>query len=473
MLRKKIAIVEDDRLLRQQIGLALTGDYQVVEAGERAQAENLLEQERPEVALVDLNLPPGGRMQEGLALIEKVRRDLPDTIVIAMSGNTDRAATLKAVQAGAYDFFRKPFDFAELKLIIRRALEKQEVEQENERLRQELRAMYSFSNIIGQTPAMLKLFDAVRRVANSATTVIIRGESGTGKELIARAIHYNSRRSKEPFVSVNCAALPETLVESELFGHERGAFTGAIAARPGRFELAGGGTLFLDEIGAISPQVQAKLLRVLEERRFERIGGTRQIRAEARLITATNEDLEGRVKQGAFREDLYYRIHVFPIQVPPLRERSEDIPLLLDHFLRTYCRQNELAPKKPAPAVIDLLARYRWPGNVRELENLVQTLVLMADHETIQPDHLPAYIINGLPRQTDAPAPHPPPGPPITDDDDDDDSATVDLDQATESYQRQLLLRAIEKSGGIKNRAARLLSIDTNRMKYLCRKYGL
>ncbi len=263
--------------------------------------------------------------------------------------------TLKAVEAGAHDYFKKPFDLAELKLIIHRALEMQDMRKDNVRLRMELQRKYSFENIIGNSPEMMGVFESIRRVADTSATVIIRGESGTGKELIARAIHYNSKRKDQPFVSVNCAALPETLVETELFGHERGAFTGAVALHTGRFELAHQGTLFLDEIGSISPMVQAKLLRVLQEKTFERVGGTKKISTDVRLITATNEKLEEKVSRGEFREDLYYRIHVFPVHVPPLRERKEDIPLLLYHFLRTFCKENQIPLKKFHPAALEAL----------------------------------------------------------------------------------------------------------------------
>jgi len=305
---KKIVIIEDDPFLRQQIAISLKKDYQVIEAGDRVEGERLLLREKPELALLDLHMPPSGTTQEGMKLLERIKGEDLDTVAIVMSGDADMKATQKAIDAGAYDFFRKPFDLVELKLIIRRALDRQTIERENERLRKELKKKYSFENIIGQSQEMRRVFEAIKRVSESTATVMIRGESGTGKELIARAIHYNSKRSQQAFVSVNCAALPETLIETELFGHERGAFTGAVSAHTGRFELAHGGTLFLDEIGSISAAVQAKLLRVLEERSFERVGGTRQITSDVRLITATNENLEKKVSEGEFREDLYYKI---------------------------------------------------------------------------------------------------------------------------------------------------------------------
>jgi DNA-binding NtrC family response regulator len=457
MSNRKIAIIEDDPFLRQQIALFLSKQYDLVQAGDRIEGEQLLREEKPDVALVDLNLPPSGSCQEGISLIQKMKESLPDTVVIVMSGNTETGETLKAVEAGAHDYFKKPFDLNELKIVIHRSIEMQQMRRDNARLRKELHQKYSFENIIGQSKVMLQVFEAIRRVADTTATVIIRGESGTGKELIAKAIHYNSKRKEHPFVSVNCAALPETLVETELFGHERGAFTGAVASHAGRFELAHQGTLFLDEIGSISPMVQAKLLRVIQEKTFERVGGTKKIVTDVRLITATNENLEEKVTRGEFREDLYYRVHVFPIQVPPLRERSEDIPILLYHFVRNFCKQNHIPLKKFHPAALEALMAYSWKGNVRELENLAQTLVLMSDQEVIGlqnlPKHVRGYESSSLPLLGGIP------------------DSGISLDDAVEKFERDLLWAALDKTKGVKSKAAESLKIDKNRMKYLCRKH--
>jgi two-component system, NtrC family, response regulator AtoC len=455
MADKKIALIEDDRFLRQQITFALSKDYQIVEAGDRITGELLVEKENPDLVLLDLQLPPNGTVEEGLGVLSKIRESNPDCVVIVMSGEAEMQAVLKAVDAGAYDFFRKPFDFTELKLIMRRALEKQTMERENARLREELEKKYSFENMIGASPAMQRVFEAIRRVADSNTTVIIRGESGTGKELIARAIHYHSSRRKGPFISVNCAAIPETLVESELFGHEKGAFTGATAAHTGKFEAANGSTMFMDEIGAIPLPVQSKLLRVLQERKFERLGGNRTIETDVRLVTATNEDLETKIKKGEFREDLYFRINVFPIMVPPLRERREDIPLMLDHFLKVYSKDRAGGPKRFEASAMDALTLYPWKGNVRELENMVQTLLLTVDGEVIKKEDLPSSVTcvgTAVPF--------------IADD-------NLPLDRAVENYERELIRIAIEKANGVKSQAAEILGIDRNRMKYLTRKYNL
>jgi putative PEP-CTERM system response regulator len=455
MPEKKIALIEDDRLLRQQIMFALGKEYQIVEAADRISGELLFEKEHPDLVLLDLQLPPNGTVEEGLSVLSKIRESNPDCVVIVMSGEAEMKAVLKAVDSGAYDFFRKPFDFTELKLIMRRALEKQTMERENVRLREELEQKYSFENMIGASQAMQRVFDAIRRVAQSNTTVIIRGESGTGKELIARAIHYHSSRRKGPFISVNCAAIPETLVESELFGHEKGAFTGATVAHTGKFEAANGSTMFMDEIGAVPLPVQSKLLRVLQERKFERLGGNRTIETDVRLITATNEDLEAKIKKGEFREDLYFRINVFPIVVPPLRERREDIPLMLDHFLKVYSKDRVAGPKRFDTTAMDALISYPWKGNVRELENMVQTLLLTVDGEVIKKDDLPSSVTcvgAVLPFITDENLP---------------------LDRAVENYERELIRAAIEKTNGVKSQAAEILGIDRNRMKYLTRKYNL
>jgi two-component system, NtrC family, response regulator AtoC len=455
MADKKIALIEDDRFLRQQITFALSKDYQIVEAGDRITGELLVEKENPDLVLLDLQLPPNGTVEEGLGVLSKIRESNPDCVVIVMSGEAEMQAVLKAVDAGAYDFFRKPFDFTELKLIMRRALEKRTMERENARLREELEKKYSFENMIGASPAMQRVFEAIRRVADSNTTVIIRGESGTGKELIARAIHYHSSRRKGPFISVNCAAIPETLVESELFGHEKGAFTGATAAHTGKFEAANGSTMFMDEIGAVPLPVQSKLLRVLQERKFERLGGNRTIETDVRLVTATNEDLETKIKKGEFREDLYFRINVFPIMVPPLRERREDIPLMLDHFLKVYSKDRAGGPKRFEASAMDALTLYPWKGNVRELENMVQTLLLTVDGEVIKKEDLPSSVTcvgTAVPF--------------IADD-------NLPLDRAVENYERELIRIAIEKANGVKSQAAEILGIDRNRMKYLTRKYNL
>jgi two-component system response regulator PilR (NtrC family) len=458
---ERILVVDDDRQLREQIAWSLKGDYTISEAGDREQALAVAARERPDLLLLDLHLTPGRGPAEGMSVLEEIRRERLDTQVIVMTGETAREPALRAIEAGAYDYFRKPIDIPELKLVIRRALEKQRLERENRRLHERLVEQAPFQDIIGRSAAMRRVFDLILRVADGQTTVILRGESGTGKELVARAIH-DAGRLSGPFVAVQCSALPEPLIESELFGHERGAFTGAIASRPGRFELADGGTLFLDEIGTLSLPLQAKLLRVLERREFERIGGKRTFKVNLQLITATNEDLEKRIEAGTFREDLYFRINVFPIYIPPLRERREDIPLLARHFLLSVCRARAIEPKTIDDAAMERLAAHDWRGNVRELENVVQSLVLRVDGGTITVKDLPDAVSRA--RVPVAPGLSGEAG---------KAGGGIDLARAVDRFEGQMLQMALTRAGGVKAEAARLLGIDKNRMMYLCRKHRI
>ncbi|HEX8097368.1 MAG TPA: sigma-54 dependent transcriptional regulator, partial [Pyrinomonadaceae bacterium] len=385
----KLLIVDDDVHLQEQLSWALGQDFELTQCYDRETALSSAARESPDLVLLDLHLPPTNKLDDGLRNISEMRRVRPDSVVIVMTGDEKTETPLRAIEAGAYDYFRKPIDLRELRVIINRALERQRIERENARLRREVESRYSFSQIIGYSEQMMEVFAQIRRVAESSATVVLRGESGTGKELVAKAIHYNSARRDRPFISVNCAALPESLIESELFGHERGAFTGAQSMVEGRFERADTGTLFLDEIGTLGPPLQSKLLRVLEEREFTRLGGTKNIKVDIRLITATNENLEEAVEQGRFREDLYYRINVVPIYLPPLRERREDIPLLIEHFLSRFSGEHGVRQKRMDAEAIHYLTDYNWKGNVRELENLIQRLTLMTDDETITASHLP------------------------------------------------------------------------------------
>jgi len=330
--------------------------------------------------------------------------------------------------------------------------ERQKLVSENAQLRQELLQRYDFSNLVGASGPMRQLYEEMARVAGTNTTVLIRGESGTGKELIAQAIHYHSPRAKKPFIKVNCAALPETLVETELFGHERGAFTGADSRKKGRFELANGGTLFLDEIGELSPATQVKLLRVLQEREFERVGGTEPVRVDVRVIAATNRDLEKALSEASFREDLYYRLNVFPIFIPPLRVRKADVPLLADFFAEKYAREHGKNIKRISTPAIDLLMSYHWPGNVRELENTMERAVLMADGEVIHGHHLPPTLQTAEATGT---------------------VVSTSLGTAVEAFERSLIEDALKTSRGNRSRAARLLSTTERVLSYKAKKYGI
>ncbi len=453
--RPSILIVDDDPVLADQFRWALRDDYRVRVAGDRPAALSALQRERPDLMLLDLCLPPENSPEEGFRVLRAARAPGSDTLVVVLSALEERQAALRAVASGAYDFFPKPVDLATLRIVVGRARERQILERENRRLHERLRERDSIDGLIGISRPMQRVLEAIRRVADSPVTVILQGESGTGKEVVARAIHASGRRRDAPFIAVHCAALPEGLLEAELFGHERGAFTGADRARLGRFEAADGGTLFLDEIACLPPATQVKLLRVLEERAIVRLGSNQPRRVDIRLIVATNEDLEAKVRRGEFREDLFFRVNVFPIRLPPLRERVEDIPLLADHFLSRVCEGRGLPAKRLAPEARQALMTRDWPGNVRELLNLVETLALLCDGETIGVDDLPQTW------QGDAPLPPLP------------RAGEVGLKAAMDEFERRLLLEAIARADGIKSRAARFLGLDPSQMKYLVRKHQI
>jgi DNA-binding NtrC family response regulator len=394
---RRILIAEDNGQLRQQLQELLSAEAGVVvdATGDGQEALDILTkaERRYSIFLTDLKMP--GR--DGLELVEEVqKRGLPVTVMV-FTGYGSIQDAVQAMRLGAYDFLTKPIDPDHLRLVIRRALRERSLQDEIIHLREQMQQRYAFQNIISKNPQMHAIFELINNVAQTTTTVLIEGETGTGKELIARAIHQASARFRPgPFVAINCAALPESLLESELFGHEKGAFTGAIGQRQGRFEMANGGTLFLDEIGEISQATQAKLLRVLQERRFERVGGTKSIEVDVRLVAATNKSLRGMVKKGRFREDLYFRVNVVRIDVPPLRDRSEDIPLLATHFAAKYARPGE-PPRRISPQAMDLLVNHRWPGNVRELENVMERACVISDRDTIEPVNLPPDLVTPAP----------------------------------------------------------------------------
>jgi DNA-binding NtrC family response regulator len=448
----RVLIVEDDRELLEQLKWTLKGHFSVTGVGDAAKARELLGSE-PDLYLFDLRLPPSGRVEEGLDLLREARRRDPDATVVMMSAEEDRQVALRSIDLGAFDFFRKPIDSAEMIVILKRAFERRRLVKENREWKEAARGARSFDKLVGSSPAMKRLFVEVEKVAPTDATILLQGESGTGKELVAHAIHDRSARRARAFIAVNVSALPETLAESELFGHEKGAFTGAVASRPGRFELAHGGTLFLDEIGTLSPAVQAKLLRALESREIERVGGRRSIPVDFRLISATNEDLEARVAAGTFREDLLYRINTIQIDIPPLRARTGDVALLAQHFLTKYCARHGRR-RSFEPAVLARLEAHPWRGNVRELEHAVEALVLFSETDVIGLADLPRALRSR-------------------------ESATAVLTttgsfaEAVSDYERRLLADAIAQAGGVKAEAARKLGLDPNQIKYLCRKYGL
>jgi DNA-binding NtrC family response regulator len=449
-----LLIVEDDRQLADQLRWALKDDYRIDVARRREDALAGLRSGKPDMVLLDLCLPPRNTPEEGFDLLEVAHS--AGVLAVVMSALGERDAALRAIRQGAYDFFDKPVDVAALRVVIRRALERKALELENQELRRRLHESHHLGGIVGRSPEMQRVFEAVRRVADTPVPVMIQGESGTGKGLVARALHYNSSRRDGPFISVHCAAFPDTLLEAELFGHEKGAFTGASGARVGRFEAAGGGTLFLDEIACISPSIQIKLLRVLEERTVERLGSNQPRPVDFRLIAATNEDLEKKVREGACREDFYFRVKGFPIPLPPLRERVEDVPLLADHFLKGVGEVQGMAPKRlSGEARAELMAR-EWPGNVRELRNVVETVALLADGECIGVDD----VARACPAR-DAAVPE------LA------EARVVGLKTAVGAFEKRVLVDAIQRADGVKARAARELRLDPGQMKYLARKHGI
>lgn len=394
----------------------------------------------------------------GLANLQALRKAHPNGVLIALSRSGGHGMRNKAKQAGSDDFFIAPVDFQELQVVLQRAIAERLLEIEERRLSEQGSGKIAFGELVGGSEAMRRVYESITRVADSPTTVLIRGESGTGKELVARALVSLSSRAEKPYVSVNCAALPENLIEAELFGHEKGAFTGAHAARAGHIENAHTGTLFLDEIATLGLGLQSKLLRVLEDHSIQRLGGKTSKKIDFRLITATNEGLEEMVEAGRFREDLYYRINVVPVHLPALRERAGDIPLLVEHFLRIYCAAINVPLKRVDPEVMETLEEFEWPGNVRELENLIQRLVIMADGPVILLKHLPKQLlVSSAAQQQQLLIPE----------------GGIHFEDELVRIERAYLEAALGRTGGSKAAAARLLRIPPQRMKYLCRKHSL
>lgn len=447
-------VVDDDTSVRRQLYWALSEEYRVLEAGARAEAADLLQRENIDVVLSDLHLPPHlDDMSEGLAIVEEARSRRPPVPVIVITGSASKQAALETVRRGAYGFFEKPFDPDEVLHIVHQAARVRRLEREIIRLRSELEGCKGFAHLVGGSTALAKTLKQARAAAASSATVLIYGESGTGKEMLARAIHEESPRSTGPFVAVSCAALPETLIESELFGHEKGAFTGATAARKGRFELADTGTLFLDEISELSPSVQVKLLRVLQERSFERVGGTKTITVDIRLIAASNRDLEQDVEGGRFRRDLFYRLNVVPLTLPSLKERHEDVPLLAAHFAAKAAQKHGRAPVELDPALLEALQEYEWPGNVRELENLIERLIVLTPGSKIGVEFLPEKMLRTLPDTSIA------------------DETT--LDGAVTALKRRMIVQALNTEGGNRMAAARRLGISRSYLHRLISEFEI
>ncbi|MGB4067050.1 MAG: sigma-54 dependent transcriptional regulator [Nitrospira sp.] len=447
-VRKRVLLIDDDPRVRTSLKMVLEPIYDILQACDGQEGLDVFRKDEPDLILLDVILPG----TDGLAVLQTLRLESKMTPVIMLTGTKSVKTAVDAMKFGAADYLSKPFDVDELRIIIDRVLNSSELEREVKQLRAQVVQRYAFHNLIGKSQGMQEIYSKIEQVADSRTTVLITGESGTGKELVAKALHYNSSRRERPFIALNCAALPETLIESELFGHEKGSFTDATARRVGQFELANTGTLFLDEIGDLSPITQAKLLRVIQEREFTRIGGVQPIKVDVRIVTATNKNLDDLVRKAQFREDLYYRINVIALVLPPLRERGEDIPLLAKHFLEKRLDEERRPRIEFGKEALELLTRYSWPGNVRELENFVEQAFIWYQNATqITPEHLPNLIKNDS-RSTSLR--------------DDTLAGRMSLEKAVMEFEREIILDALKRTNYVQTHAANLLGISRRMLKY-------
>lgn len=456
MVSERILVVDDEEEVLGLFSHFLERDgYEVETADSASNAMSLVEANPFRAAFLDLNLPD----YNGIELLRNIKKADPDTVGIVVTGYGSIETAVEAMSCGAYHYLTKPVKINEVRSLLTKALVSGRSEIGGREARQRPKLLSGVEEVVGESEAMQKVFKLISKVADTESIILINGESGTGKELVARTVHLNSRRRGGPYVPVNCGAIPETLLESELFGHEKGAFTGANATRLGRFELAHGGTIFLDEVGNMSPAMQVKLLRVLQERKFERLGGVRTIEVDARVIAASNKDLEEAVEKGEFREDLFYRLNVIPIRLPTLREREGDIPLLVSHFLEKF---NELREKRVRGFSLEALSRierYRWPGNVRELENFIERMVVLKEEGIIMPQDLPdkvqsksrdgAFLIPDIPEQG------------------------LCLEEMMNNIEKELILKALERSNWVKQRAADLLNLNRTTLVEKIKKKGL
>lgn len=454
---EKILIVDDELSMREFLEIMLKkAGYDVESVGEPEQALLRVENDHYDLVISDV-LMPG---MNGLELLRKIKDTNPEVIVLMMTAFASAETAVQAMKEGAYDYITKPFKVDEIQLVIDKALEKKKLLSENVILKKELNTLYNFGNLIGSSPEMLKVYDLIQRVTDSKANILITGESGTGKELVAKAIHYNSVRRDRPFVTVNCGAIPENLLESELFGHMKGAFTGAISSKVGLFEMADNGTIFLDEVGELTLALQVKILRVIQEKIFKRVGGTEDQKVDVRVITATNRELEEEVARGRFREDLYYRLNVIQIKLPPLRRRVEDIPILAQHFVEKFSKELGKEVIKISKEAMNVLVRYHYPGNVRELENIIERSVALETSNVILPETLPP-VVHSRKQESNSvqEVAIPPEG--------------VSLENLVEDLERRMLLSALRRSGGVKKRAAKLLHLSFRSFRYRLEKYAI
>ncbi len=454
-LKKRVLLIDDEARVRASLKAVLEPTYETIQAADAQEGLEMFRKEAPHLVLLDVILPG----TDGLSVLQTLRAEDRTLPVIMLTGTKSVKTAVDAMKMGAADYLSKPFELEELRIVVERALKAQELQQEVKQLRAQVVQRYAFHNLIGKCPLMQDIYGKIEQVADSRTTVLITGESGTGKELVAKALHYNSARRDRPFVALNCAALPETLIESELFGHEKGSFTDATARRVGQFEQANTGTLFLDEIGDLSPMTQAKLLRVLQEREFTRIGGVQPIKVDVRIIAATNKTLEDLVRKGQFREDLYYRINVIALYLPPLRDRGEDIPLLAKHFLSKRIEEENRARQEFSKDSVELLSRYPWPGNVREMENIIeQAFIFSKGSDSITPEHLPTILRNDTRSSSLR---------------DDTLAGRLSLEKAVMEFEREIILDALKRTHYVQTHAANLLGISRRMLKYRMDTLGI
>jgi two-component system response regulator PilR (NtrC family) len=455
----RILVVDNEKSMREMLSIALEKEgYEVETARNGEVAVEMVENSIFDVVITDINMP----RSNGIDVLDAVNRVRPETPVIMMTGYASPETAVETMKKGAYDYITKPFNMDDFKLVIRNASEKKQLTEENTYLKYALKDKYQFGNIIGKNEGMRKVFEYIEKVSNSNATVLIGGESGTGKELVAKALHYNSSRKNYPFISINCGAMPENLLESELFGHEKGAFTSADSTKIGLMEVANKGTFFLDEVYDAPLSIQVKLLRVLQEREMTRVGGTQPIKVDLRIIAATNRDLAEGVKQKVFREDLYYRLKVIAIDLPPLRKRKEDIPLLTQHFIIKYNEQHDKEHKILGiqPDALKCLENYEWPGNIRELENTIERAVVLEPEDLIGISSLPEEIFK-------APSPADTLIPSIEGDD------PIDLEKTLDGIEKSMLLGALSKTDGMINKAAKLLNLSFRSMRYRVKKHNI
>ena len=457
----RILVVDDELSVREFFEILLKKEgFDVVSAKDGRDALQCLRDEEFDLVITDLNM----KEIDGMSLLKESKKTQPEVPVIMVTAFATTDSAVEAMKAGAFDYLSKPFKIDEIKLTIDKALEKKKLTSENRALKSALQNKYTFSNLLGESEAMQRIYDLIRKTAATRTNVLICGESGTGKELVARAVHFNSNRKDRPFVTVNCGAIPENLIESELFGHMKGSFTGAVANKQGLFEAAHTGTIFLDEIGELPLQMQVKLLRVIQERNFMRVGGTETVEVDVRVIAATNRDLAEEVKKAAFREDLYYRLNVIQVKLPPLRHRKDDIPLLSEFFLRKYAHETGKDIRRISPRAMEGLMTYDYYGNVRELENIIERSVALETSQEVQFESLPGNILHPKAQHEDFS---------VREVQDQLETGSIALDDLMEAFEKDLLLKALEKTRGSRTRAARMLGISTRSIRYRLKKHGI